>query len=52
MRLRTVAKDMELDTEKSRQLWLAIAGFFDSTVTAEEMSGWAPWVEVSHVAAV
>jgi hypothetical protein len=44
LRLRTVAKDVKLNAEKSRQLWLAIATFFDSQITEDEMSGWTPWV--------
>jgi hypothetical protein len=49
LRLRTIARELNLDPEKSRQLWGAIAAFFDRPITEPDMASWMPWIDVSHV---
>ncbi len=49
LRMRTIAKEIGLRGKKAKELWLAIAEFFDRPIESDEMASWTPWVEVSHV---
>jgi hypothetical protein len=49
LRLRTVARETFLTAEQTRELWFAIAEFFDGPISSDEMSSWTPWVDVTHV---
>jgi hypothetical protein len=49
LRMRSVARELNLSGEKCKDLRWAIAEFFDRPISGEEMNSWTPWIDVTHV---